>query len=64
VTEELVATDVASLTCRVNFAEKFSAELGSLSGVMAFPRPTPPRYPSVDFGSFLLNTVKMDLALS
>jgi hypothetical protein len=35
VTRELVAADVASLTRRVDFAEKFSAALGSLSGVMA-----------------------------
>jgi hypothetical protein len=35
VTRELIAADAASLTCRVDFAEKFSAALVSLSGVMA-----------------------------
>jgi hypothetical protein len=33
-TRELVIADVASLTCWVDFTEKFSAALGSLSGVM------------------------------
>jgi hypothetical protein len=48
----------------VDFTEKFSAALGSLSGVMAFPGPTPPRDPPVDFGVFPLNTVKMGFTLS
>jgi hypothetical protein len=48
----------------VDFTEKFSAALGSLSGVMAFPGPTPPRDPLVDFGAFPLSTVKMDFTLS
>jgi hypothetical protein len=64
VTGELIATDVASLTHRVNFAEKFSAALGSLSVVMAFLGLTHPRDPLVDFGAFPLNTVKMDFMLS
>jgi hypothetical protein len=64
VTGELVVVDVASLTRRVDFAEKFSAALGSLSGVMAFPELTPPRDPPVDFGAFPLNTVKIDFMLS
>jgi hypothetical protein len=73
VTGELVAADVASLTCQVDFAEKFLAALGSLSGVMAFPRLTPPRDPPVDFGAFFavvdfgafpLNTVKTNFTLS
>jgi hypothetical protein len=64
VTGELVTADVASLTRRVDFAEKFLAALGSLSGVMAFPGPTPPRDPPIDFGAFPLNTVKMDFTLS
>jgi hypothetical protein len=34
-TGELVTADVASLTHRVDFIEKFSAALGSLSGVIA-----------------------------
>jgi hypothetical protein len=34
-TRELVTADVVSLMHRVNFAEIFSAALGSLSGVMA-----------------------------
>jgi hypothetical protein len=34
VTEKLVAADVAILTRQVDFTEKFSAALGSLSGVM------------------------------
>jgi hypothetical protein len=60
VTGELVTVDVASLTRRVDFTEKFSAALGSVLGVMAFPGPTPP----ADFGVFPLNTVKMDFMLS
>jgi hypothetical protein len=64
VTEELIVADVASLTHRVDFTEKFSTALGSLSGVMAFPGPIPPRDPPVDFGGFPLNTVKMDFTLS
>jgi hypothetical protein len=60
VTRELVAADVTSLTHRVDFTKKFSATLGSLLGVMAFPELTPPRDPPVDFGVFPLNTVKMD----
>jgi hypothetical protein len=64
VTRELVAADVVSLTHQVDFVEKFSAALGSLSGVMAFPRPTPPRDPLVDFGAFPLKTVKVDFTLS
>jgi hypothetical protein len=64
VTGELVAADVASLTRRVNFTENFSTALGSLSGVMTFPRLTPPRDPLVDLGAFALNTVKMDFTLS
>jgi hypothetical protein len=62
--EELVAADVASLMRRVDFIEKLSAALGSLSGVMAFPGPTPPRDPSVDFGVFPLNAVNMNFMLS
>jgi hypothetical protein len=49
---------------RVDFAKKFSPALGSLSGVMAFPRLTLPRDPLVDFGAFPLNIVKMDVMLS
>jgi hypothetical protein len=64
VTGELVVANVASLTRRVDFAEKFSAALGSLSGVMAFPELTPPRDAPVDFGAFPLNTVKIDFMLS
>jgi hypothetical protein len=64
VTGELVAFDLASFTCRVDFTEKFSAALGSLSGVITFPGPTPPRDPLVDFGAFPLNIVKMDFTLS
>jgi hypothetical protein len=64
VTGELVTADVASLTRRVDFIEKLSAALGSLSGVMTFPRPSPSRDPPVDFGAFPLNTVKMDFTLS
>jgi hypothetical protein len=48
----------------VDFAEKFSTALGSLLGVMAFPGPTPPKDPPVDFGAFPLNIVKMDFTLS
>jgi hypothetical protein len=40
--------------CRVDFVEKFLAALGSLSGVIAFLRLTPPRDPPVDFGAFSL----------
>jgi hypothetical protein len=61
---ELVVADVTSLMCRVDFTEKFLAALGSLSGGMAFPRPTPPKVPPVDFGAFPLNIVKMDFTLS
>jgi hypothetical protein len=64
VTGELVMTDVASLMHRADFAEKFLAALGSLSGVVAFLEPTPPRDPLVDFGAFPLNIVKMDFMLS
>jgi hypothetical protein len=32
---ELVAADMAFLMCQVDFTKKFSAALGSLSGVMA-----------------------------
>jgi hypothetical protein len=64
VTGELVAVDVASLTRRVDFAEKFLAALGSLSGVMAFPGLTPPRDTPGDIGAFPMNTVKMDFMLS
>jgi hypothetical protein len=64
VTGELVTADVASLTHRVDFIEKFSAALGSLSGVMVFPGPNPPRDPPVDFEAFPLNTVKMHFMLS
>jgi hypothetical protein len=42
---------------RVSFVEKFSTVMGFLS------LPTPPRDPSVGFGDFSLNTVKMDLTL-
>jgi hypothetical protein len=52
VTGELVTSDVVSLTRRVDFAEKFSAALGSLLGVMAFPGLTPPRDPPVDVEPF------------
>jgi hypothetical protein len=55
---------VLSLTHQVDFAKKFSAALGSLSGVMAFPIPAPPRDPPVNYGAFPLNTVKMDFMLS
>jgi hypothetical protein len=48
----------------VDFAQKFSAALCSMLGVMAFLRLTPPRDPPVDFGAFPLNTVKMDFTLS
>jgi hypothetical protein len=61
---ELVTANVTSLMRRVDFTEAISAALGSLSGVMAFPRPTTPRDPPVDFGAFPLNTVKMDFTLS
>jgi hypothetical protein len=54
VTGELIVADVAFLTRR----EKFSTALGFLSFL------TPPRDPSVGFGAFSLNTVKMDLTLS
>jgi hypothetical protein len=54
---ELVAADMASLTHRENFGEKFSAALGFLS------LQTPLRDPSVGFGAFSFNTVKMDLTL-
>jgi hypothetical protein len=64
VTEEFVAADVASLPHRVDFAEKFSVALGSLSGVMPFPGPTPPRDSPVDLWAFPLNTMKMDFMLS
>jgi hypothetical protein len=64
VTGEVVAADLASLMRRVDFTEKFSAALGSLSGVMAFPGLNPPRDPPVDFGAFPLNTVKLDFTLS
>jgi hypothetical protein len=57
-TGELVAADVAFLTRRENFMEKFSIGLGFLS------LPTPLRDPSVGFGAFSLNTVKMNLTLS
>jgi predicted ferric reductase len=36
VTGDLVTTDVAFLTRRENFLEKFSAALGFLSGIIAF----------------------------
>jgi hypothetical protein len=58
VTGELVAVDVAFLTCQENFIEEFSIALGFLS------LPTPPTDPPVGFGAFSLNTVKMDLTLS
>jgi hypothetical protein len=59
VTGELVTVGMAFLTRRENFVgKKCLAVLGFLS------LPTPPRDPSVDFGSFSLNTVKMDLTLS
>jgi hypothetical protein len=35
-----------------------------LSGVVAFPGPTPPRNPLVDFRALPLNTVQMDFTLS
>jgi hypothetical protein len=54
----LVATDVAFLTRRENFGEKFLVALGFLS------LPTPRRHPSVGFRAFSMNTVKMDLTLS
>jgi hypothetical protein len=63
-TGELVVANVASLTRWVNFAEKFSAALGSMSGVVVFPGPTPLRDPPVDFGAFPLNIVKMNFTLS
>jgi hypothetical protein len=58
VTGELVTVGVTFLMRRENFVEKSLAALGFLS------LPTPPRDPSVDFGAFSLNTVKMNLALS
>jgi hypothetical protein len=58
VTAKLVAIDVAFLMRQENFGEKFSAALGFLS------LSAPPRDPSVGFGAFSLNTVKMDLTLS
>jgi hypothetical protein len=58
VTGELVVAGVASLTRQGNFIEKFSVALVFLSLL------TPPRDPSVGFGTFSLNTVKMDLTLS
>jgi hypothetical protein len=64
VTRELVAANVASLMRLVDFTEKLSAALGSLSGVMAFPGLTSPRDPPVDFGAFPLNTIKVDFTLS
>jgi hypothetical protein len=64
VTGELVIVGVAFFMHQENFIEKISAALGSLSGVMAFPRLTPHRDPPVDFGAFPLNTVKMDFTLS
>jgi hypothetical protein len=61
---ELVTADVASLTRRVDFVEKFSAALGSLLGVMAFLGLTPPRDPTIGFEVFPLNPVKIDFTLS
>jgi hypothetical protein len=58
VTGELVTADVAFLTHRENFGKKFSAALGFLSLLNL------PRDPSVGFGAFSLNTVKMDLTPS
>jgi hypothetical protein len=58
VTGELVGADVAFLTRRENFGKEFSTALGFLS------LPTPHRDPSVGFGAFSLNIVKMDLTLS
>jgi hypothetical protein len=55
---QLFTADIAFFTCQENFGEKFSAALGFLSLL------TPPRDPSVGFGAFSLNTVKMDLTLS
>jgi hypothetical protein len=49
---------VALLTRWEDFIEKLSTALGFLS------LPTPPRDPSIGFGAFSLNTVKMDLRLS
>jgi hypothetical protein len=40
---------MALLTRRENFIEIFSATLGFLLGVIAFPRLIPPRDPLVDF---------------
>jgi hypothetical protein len=57
-TGELVTADVAFLTHRKKFGEKFSAALGFISLL------TPPRDHSVDFGAFSLNAVKMDLTPS
>jgi hypothetical protein len=53
VTEDLVAVGVAFLMRRENFAVALS-----LLSV-----PIPPRDPSIDFGAFSFNTVKMDLTL-
>jgi hypothetical protein len=64
VTGELVTVGVAFLTHRENFIEKFSAALGFLSSVMAFPGLIPPRDTPVNFGAILMNTVKMDFTLS
>jgi hypothetical protein len=64
VTGEFVAVYVASMMHQVDFTEKFSAALGSLSGVIAFPGLTPPRDPPVDFGAFPLSIVKMGFMLS
>jgi hypothetical protein len=57
-TGELVAADMAFLTRREDFIEKFSVVLGFLSLL------APPRDPLVDFGAFSMNTVMMDLTLS
>jgi hypothetical protein len=57
-TGQLVPAGVALLTYEENFVEIFLDALGFLS------LPTPSRDPSVDFGAFSLNTVKMDLTIS
>jgi hypothetical protein len=54
VTEELIAAGVAFLTRQENFVEQFLTALGFLSLL------TPPKDPSIGFGAFSLNIVKMD----
>jgi hypothetical protein len=55
VTGELAVTGIAFLMHQENFIEKFLAAPGFLS------LPISPGDPSIDFGAFSLNTLKMDL---